>query len=517
MPLERYSYSAATRGNAGKARAWPRDKDEQDARLTPFCKPLLRPNFKISRDDLLFTIGSCFARNIEKQLIAEGYNVAADQFEKICADHDVIIESTVMNKFVAHSVENEIRWALDPEAGFPDGGIVQVKADRYIDLQLAPGFRPMPLDKALALRHAVGTYVRMIKDASIVIMTLGLAEAWFDKALGIYLNSPPMRTSAELHPGRFELHVLEYDDIVGALERILGLLDKYGRKDYRFLLTVSPVAMGSTFTESDVFVANCYSKSVQRAAAEHIWRKHPQVDYLPTYESVTLSERPVAWRDDCAHVSDEIVRLNVRRMMEVYTEAVASQADGKTAEAAREDALELCGRAKAHWQAREFDKAMALFQQAKSTAPGEMLVRLRFGEFLVKRRLFNDALVELATAQRLGGARYGSAFELGRTHYALENFEQSETFLREAALLQPTRAAVHWALSKTLARREKPREAVRSLRSAVLSAPEREDIWSEYVQAAGALGLDADFYETLRILKGEEKAHPTIRNYIEAA
>jgi len=43
-----------------------------------------------------------------------------------------------------------------------------------------------------------------------------------------------------------------------------------------------------------------------------------RVDYFPSYESVTLSDRSLAWRDDLIHVKPEIVATNVGRMAAAY-------------------------------------------------------------------------------------------------------------------------------------------------------------------------------------------------------
>lgn len=491
MPLKIYSYESANQNSGQKTSGWPRDNEKQRARLAPFCRPQLTPSFTMGKDDLIFTVGSCFARNIERQLIIEGYNVAAAQFQDICIEENVKIETSILNKFVAHSVLNELMWALEPSAEYPKKGIVEVADEKFIDLQLAPGFRPMPRDKAEAIRRAMGRYMRLAHQASVVIMTLGLAEAWFDNELGIYLNSPPMRLSDQRFPGRFELHVLSYEDIVEAIEQILGLLDRFGRPNYRFILTVSPVAMGSTFTESDVFVANCYSKSVQRAAAEFICRKHPQVDYLPTYESVTLSERSVAWADDCAHVSDEIVRLNVSRMIAAYTVNQFDLNAGTDAADNQAEALEILKAASGLEEAGKIKEAEIQYKLAKQIAPYEAMVRLKYGTFLLESKRYDQALVELEAANSLGKSLYGSAFSLARTFYYLGRSEEAEVHCREAVRLEPTRVGVIHLLGRILVRIGKIEEGLDVLGEAIAAKADNPRVIDEYVRFAVKYGFEA--------------------------
>jgi len=58
---------------------------------------------------------------------------------------------------------------------------------------------------------------------------------------------------------------------------------------------------------------------VLRTAAEEITHTHDFVHYFPSYESITLSDRAVAYQDDEVHVTQEIVDLNISRMVAAYT------------------------------------------------------------------------------------------------------------------------------------------------------------------------------------------------------
>ena len=77
MPLLVVPASDAFKRVRHKDSRWPRTAEAQAERLMPLAQPKFWPSFHINRSELIFTIGSCFARNIEKQLITEGYRVAA--------------------------------------------------------------------------------------------------------------------------------------------------------------------------------------------------------------------------------------------------------------------------------------------------------------------------------------------------------------------------------------------------------------------------------------------------------
>jgi hypothetical protein len=69
----------------------------------------------------------------------------------------------------------------------------------------------------------------------------------------------------------------------------------------------------------DVITANMYSKSLLRTAADIFSSNHQNIDYLPIYESVIMSERKYTWEPDLIHVSDFIVKLNIQRALNLYT------------------------------------------------------------------------------------------------------------------------------------------------------------------------------------------------------
>ncbi|MEM1201298.1 MAG: hypothetical protein AAGI06_18500, partial [Pseudomonadota bacterium] len=53
---------------------WP-SRLAPENRIEPLCKPGFKPNFHLEPGEKIFTIGSCFARNIEKALATRGFDV----------------------------------------------------------------------------------------------------------------------------------------------------------------------------------------------------------------------------------------------------------------------------------------------------------------------------------------------------------------------------------------------------------------------------------------------------------
>jgi tetratricopeptide (TPR) repeat protein len=432
MPIQVLSMDQALANRRSPRTKWPMDPENQANRLVPLAKPRFNATFRIARDELVFTVGSCFARNIEKQLASEGFDFAAKYFSIPEAETDFISSdaSGLLNKYVVYSVANELRWALDPAHPFPESALIPHKSDKWVDPHLHHAIAPSSRERVLNRRRLVQDYFSQAAKAGVFILTLGLAEAWFDRHTGLYLNGMPPVASKALQPGRFEFHVLDHDQVLACLEDIHALLARFGRADLRMLVTVSPVALGNTFTDEDVLIANTYSKSVQRAAVAAFVARHSNVNYFPSYESVVLSDRGRAWATDQAHASDEIVRYNVLAMMGAYVEGgSSSRAD------AAADAMLLMNRAAIAEKAGRLEEAMSDYRLAATTAPEEGLVQLNYGRFLQRRRMYDAAIDALVASARLGARSYGAYSALASVYLAAgkpqEAYEAIELSLKD--------------------------------------------------------------------------------------
>jgi hypothetical protein len=125
--------------------------------------------------------------------------------------------------------------------------------------------------------------------------------------------------------------------VTRSLAELVDLLGQVCPRDHRIILTVSPVPLQATFTSSDVAVANAYSKSVLRAAVEPFVADHPHIEYFPSYESVVLTDRSIAFVDDQVHIQASMVRFNVDRMINRYV-AAGDDSVASVIASAREDA-----------------------------------------------------------------------------------------------------------------------------------------------------------------------------------
>jgi len=277
-----------------------------------------KPRFTIQKGATVYTIGSCFARNVERSLKRQGFRVPTIELEidKGIYTGNTPFHNTVLNKYNAHSMAEEILRGLEQE---PDPQLIEVEPGQWYDPQTC-FTRFMPYEEALALRRKLDDLARDVVTADLVVMTLGLVETWFDMESGVVfngLNAGSMKHSARKTTGFFNATVDQVVDVLSdALEKLVAR-----NPEVKVVVTVSPVPLGQTFTDVDVIMANTYSKAVLRVAAQMLTARFAWVDYFPSYEMVMHSPRAITWADDQVHVSPPVVEQVIQTFSNRYIAA----------------------------------------------------------------------------------------------------------------------------------------------------------------------------------------------------
>lgn len=300
-----------------KLARYPTPEDGSE-RLFPLASPEARPTFSISKESKIFTIGSCFARDVDHALNSAGFNVISrgDHLKEVLSlgfEWD-----RIFYKYTAPSILNELRWTID-KSHPGEAAFMELSPGKWCDPQIGGAWHIGSLEEIASMRRAFSSVMEHVVHADIFVVTLGLIECWFDTQSGLYLNGAPPLSVCRRHPGRFEFRVLDYDEVVKYLEEIWSLVKLNSKPGIRMMLAVSPVALLSTFRDQDVLVANAYSKAVQRAAAERFATLHDDVDYFPTLETVALTDPKIAWKPkDYRHVAPNLVRRLMTQVMKNY-------------------------------------------------------------------------------------------------------------------------------------------------------------------------------------------------------
>ncbi|MFC6496555.1 GSCFA domain-containing protein [Gemmobacter lanyuensis] len=303
--------------------------------------PVGRQSFSCKPGDTFFAIGSCFARNVEERLELSGAEVLSRKMNVRDLGDTGGRTLGIFNKYTPLSILQELQFAAG-ERPFPVEAFLPVRDGLFYDSQLRVNSGDATIDALSARRAEINTAFAQVFKADVVILTLGLIEAWYDHKTDLYLTEMPAPRLIAQEPDRFGFKCLSLDDCTRALQEIHGLLARHGKPGQKVIVTVSPVALGRTFSEDDIIVANMTSKSTLRVAAMEFADAHTGIDYFPSYETVMNSAPSLAWQEDRLHASDFIVGRIIGTFLERYglveaTEA-AMQNDG-VAETAEQELI----------------------------------------------------------------------------------------------------------------------------------------------------------------------------------
>jgi hypothetical protein len=291
------------------ARDYPHAADPRSRFGTIFPHHTPKFGIEFGNGASIFTLGSCFARNIEEALADRDIFLPAATFSVPKTEWGAR-PNGLLNEFNPGSIAQRILFALNGQA-FPDETIVP-EADLWADLMLL-ACPPVPLERAKQRRAEIDGVYRHLAQAQVIIITLGLVEAWFDEETKLYLNRMPPHAFAARNPKRFTYKRMDAFECMPLLQAAVTALEQRGIK---VILTVSPVPLSTTFSAVDCTVANEFSKAVLRVCAGRL-TAHPLCDYFPSYEIVRSCGMP-AYIEDQVHVKDTLVREITGYMVSLY-------------------------------------------------------------------------------------------------------------------------------------------------------------------------------------------------------
>lgn len=255
---------------------------------------LVRPKFRLGRDSVIATAGSCFAQHVGRALRGAGLNVLDAEPALIgmtpaqAADHGYgLFSARYGNIYTARQMR---QLAEDAEQGLVDPAEVWTRPDgRFVD-GLRPTLDPGGYDTADEVIAARRLHLRAVRGAlsaaSHLVLTLGLTETWADRRTGRVWPVCPGVAGGRFDPDRHRFLNLRWPDVIEDLEGLRATLHRLNPA-IRMILTVSPVPLTATASGDHVLAATTRSKATLRAAAGDFAETHEDVDYFPAYEIVT--------------------------------------------------------------------------------------------------------------------------------------------------------------------------------------------------------------------------------------
>ena len=256
---------------------------------------------KIEYTDSIVCIGSCFASNIAAKLKESKFNV---------------VDNPVGILFNPASIANSIRL-MTSQRTINDGDIFE-RNGRYVSFMFHSSLSgTTPTEAVSMMQNAVAIGGEALKNAKLIIVTLGSAYVWRDKSGEVVANCHQVGAK------NFTTELLSLEQIVQNLEDIVNLTSA------TILFTVSPVRH-----LNDGLEGNSLSKALLRVAINKIVEKHPdRASYFPSYETVMDDLRDYRfYNSDMLHPSAQAVEYIAEKFFEMALSESAKEQRSKVLE-----------------------------------------------------------------------------------------------------------------------------------------------------------------------------------------
>lgn len=249
--------------------------------------------YEITPEDKVATCGSCFAQHIGRYMAESSFNYI--DVEPLSPSDDIkdptslgygLYSARYGNVYTSRQLLQLFQRAFGA-VEFDEAW--QTKDGRYVD-PFRPNLCGDGWDTAEEMRAEQAKHLAavrgMFQNLDVFVFTMGLTEFWANRTTGAAYPICPGVTAGNFSRQEHEFINLSVFDVVRDMERFIEGLQLVNPKA-KVLFTVSPVPLVATAEDKHVIVSTTASKSILRAAAEHLSRSHATVDYFPSYEVIT--------------------------------------------------------------------------------------------------------------------------------------------------------------------------------------------------------------------------------------
>lgn len=295
--------------------------------------------FPIEPRATVTTAGSCFAQHISKYLRAAGYNVLDAE------PGPRNLDATVLHEYGygvysarygnIYYVRQLLQLAREALSLWQPAEWIWSRGDRWFDA-LRPAVEPEGLASPDYVAKQRGEHLaavrRVLRESDVFVFTMGLTEGWEHIDSGTVYPTAPGTIAGDFDPSKYRFHNFDVAEIVTDFREFRTLIRSIN-PDVKFLLTVSPVPLAATATDSNVLVASTYSKAVLRAAAGALAAEFADIDYFPSYEIVT-SHAPgnIPFDETGRNVRAETVEKVMAYFLSEHVPVASRQADVEAVE-----------------------------------------------------------------------------------------------------------------------------------------------------------------------------------------
>ena len=301
-----------------KRKFWPSSKKNKSA--TDWIQEHAIKVPRVTVTTPIASMGSCFAREIKDWLVKNKYNyLLGNEIESHFLSHELFMGDKGRSPSIHASVAWERVYNTFTMRNIIDYSFNGIELhDRFVEVESRKGkkytadlvrsrmiFRNLKEARSNFANHLKESR-RVLMNAEVLILTLGLIEIWQSEKSGLVIGAHP--GNEYKLPPEFKPRVSELSENLDNLKHVVKTLN-FHNENLKIIITVSPVHLLKTERDdTDVISASCYSKSLLRVVADQI-AKFNNVYYFPSYEIATICSNidEIPLYPDNHHVSREVV------------------------------------------------------------------------------------------------------------------------------------------------------------------------------------------------------------------
>jgi hypothetical protein len=231
-----------------------------------------------------------------------------------------------------YTVRQLLQLAQEVAGEWAPQNVVWQKDGKFFDA-LRPAIEPVGLDSPEEVieqrRDHIARVRELFTELDLLIFTLGLTEMWVHKESGTVYPTAPGTIAGDYDDAVYEFKNADFVMIDQDFKNFIQIMRDFRKKNFRLILTVSPVPLTATASGNHVLVSTVQSKSILRAIAA-TWSQRPYIDYFPSYEIVTNPRlHSTSFADNLRSVRDEAVETVMRHF---FSEHPAVEARTETSD-----------------------------------------------------------------------------------------------------------------------------------------------------------------------------------------
>jgi hypothetical protein len=293
--------------------------------------PVVRTKFKISQEDAIVTLGSCFAQHLSRFVRESGFNylsremkpkndVSLEPVDAMTQNFSALYGNVYTAKQALQLVQRSQGWEPSESVWSKDGRYY----DPYRPTVFSNGF-PNPETVFDERSSHLSIVAQLFQACDVVVFTLGLTEGWVSKTDGAVFPIAPGVVAGSFCEDLHSFVNFSYREVLADISDFCLTLKQINPK-IKIILTVSPVSLNATFEKQNVLVSSTYSKSVLRAAAGEIVSTYEFVDYFPSFEIIINPQ------NHCRYLEDDlrnVTALGVKKVMALFKKHYMSSLHSK--------------------------------------------------------------------------------------------------------------------------------------------------------------------------------------------